>query len=136
MVIRVKKYCQTCNMILNPTHLCSSMANTIVINQSKKEIGRCVRQKRIRYTADDLKQAKGDIFLTETFHKEFIKMKSNEISKHCFGCNFSYQDSVNRWKNKTWDAKEFETQEALIFGTDVEQYNEGLTKVRPLKDKS
>lgn len=98
-------------IVLNPKHLCSSMANTIVVNQSKKEIGRCVRQKRISYTADDLKQAKGDIFLTETFHKEFIKMKSNEISKHCFGCNFSYQDSVNRWKNKTWDAEEFETLE-------------------------
>jgi len=68
-------------IVLNPKHLCSSMANTIVVNRSKKEIGRCVRQKRISYITDDLKQAKGDIFLTETFHKEFIKMKSNEISK-------------------------------------------------------
>ena len=96
-------------MILNPTHLCSSMANTIVINQSKKEIGRCVRQKRIRYTADDLKQAKGDIFLTETFNKEFIKMKSNEMSRLCHDCNFSYRDSVNVWKNVSWDDKEFRT---------------------------
>ena len=98
-------------LIYNPKHLCSSMANTIVVNQSKKEIGRCVRQKKIRYTTADLKQYKGDIFLTETFNKEFIKMKSNEISMHCIGCNFSYQNSVNVWKNKTWNIKQFETLE-------------------------
>ena len=98
-------------LIYNPKHLCSSMANTIVVNQSKKEIGRCVRQKKIRYTTADLKQYKGDIFLTETFNKEFIKMKSNEISMHCIGCNFTYQNSVNVWKNKTWNIKQFETLE-------------------------
>ena len=98
-------------IILNPKHLCSSMASTVKINQSKKEITRCVRQTGIKYTVDDLKIAKGDIFLNQTLHKEFMKMKSNEMSKYCFGCNFSYQDSVNRWKNKTWDAKEFETLE-------------------------
>lgn len=96
-------------MILNPKHLCSSMANTIVVNQSKKEIGRCVRQTGINYTTRDLRLAKGDIFLDEIFDKEFIQMKFNEMPKNCFGCNFSYQDSVNLWKDKRWDTREFET---------------------------